>query len=48
MNKKNEETYWESPQKYLEISQKYLNKIKRKQINNSGKSIKKTRKLFKI
>jgi len=51
MNKKNEETYqnyWESPQKYLEISQKYLNKIKRKRINNSGKSIKKTRKLFKI
>ena len=48
---KNEETYqkyWEFPQKYWEIPRKYLNKIKRKRINNSGKSTKKKRKLIKI
>ena len=50
-DQKKEETdqkYLESPQKYWEIPQEYLNKIKRKRINNSGKSIKKKRKLLKI
>ena len=47
-DQKNEETdqkYWESPQKYWEIPRKYLNKKKGKWIYNSGKSIKKNRKL---
>ena len=43
-----DQKYWESPQKYWEIPLKYLNKIKGKRIYNSGKSIKKKRKLLKI
>ena len=43
----NFQNYWD-PQKYWEISRKYLIKIKRKWIYNFGKLTKKKRNLLKI